>query len=149
MELENSGRLQIVELTADVVSAYVSNNSVPKDQLADLIRDVHSSLNKVGGAVAATPEPVTLTPAVNPKKSVTPDFIICLEDGKKFKSLKRHISSTFGMTPEEYRTKWNLPKDYPMVAPNYSATRSALAKSSGLGRKAKVAPKVRKTAKRG
>ncbi|QIV65818.1 transcriptional regulator [Mesorhizobium phage Cp1R7A-A1] len=138
----------IIGLTADVVAAYVSNNSVPKDQLADLIKDVHSSLHRVGGAVTATAEPEKLTPAVNPKKSVTPDFIICLEDGKKFKSLKRHISATFDMTPEEYRAKWNLPKDYPMVAPNYSAQRSQLAKVSGLGRKpAPVKAKSRAKAK--
>lgn len=131
-EIENS-RSQLIELTADIVSAYVSNNPVPVASLPDLIASVNSSLAKVGQP-AATETPVK-APAVNPKRSVFPDYIICLEDGKKFKSLKRHLMS-FGLTPNEYREKWGLKSDYPMVAPNYAEQRSALAKASGLGRKA-------------
>ncbi|MER8924097.1 MucR family transcriptional regulator [Mesorhizobium sp. M0802] len=125
---------ELVELTADVVSAYVSNNPVPVAGLADLIASVHASLSGIGHRVAAaTEEPV---PAVNPKKSVFPDYIICLEDGKRFKTLRRHLRVDFGLTPDAYRTKWNLPSTYPMVAHNYAASRSAMAKSIGLGRKA-------------
>jgi predicted transcriptional regulator len=128
-----------IELTADIVSAYVGNNPLPAAGLPDLIASVSASVRKLSG-VAAKESP-SLTPAVNPKRSVFPDYIICLEDGKKFKSLKRHLSTDHGLTPDEYRAKWGLASDYPMVAPNYSATRSALAKSSGLGRKpAAVSP---------
>ncbi|RAZ72895.1 MucR family transcriptional regulator [Mesorhizobium atlanticum] len=123
----------LIELTADVVSAYVSNNPVPLSELAALIGQVHVALKATLGAAPETAEP--LTPAVPIKKSVTPDYIISLEDGKKFKSLKRHLATHYGLTPDEYRAKWGLPADYPMVAPNYAATRSALAKSLGLGRK--------------
>jgi len=101
--------------------------------LADLVASVHASLTRLGPV--SEPEPVQATPAVPVKKSVTPDYIISLEDGRKFKSLKRHLSTHYGMTPEQYRSKWNLGPDYPMVAPNYAATRSALAKTMGLGRK--------------
>lgn len=125
------------ELTADIVSAFVSNNSVPVASLPDLIASVHRSLS--GLTQPAAPPVAELVPAVNPKKSVTPDFTICLDDGKKFKSLKRHLSQ-LGMTPDAYRAKWSLPADYPMVAPNYAATRSALAKSIGLGRR--IEPKA-------
>ena len=123
-----------LELTASIVSAYVSKNSVPMSNLGDLVSSVHSSLQKLGPTVE--PEQVQAVPAVPVKKSVTPDYIISLEDGRKFKSLKRHLSTHYGMTPEQYRAKWSLPADYPMVAPNYAATRSALAKTMGLGRKA-------------
>ncbi|NGO55455.1 MucR family transcriptional regulator [Allomesorhizobium camelthorni] len=123
----------IVELTADVVSAYVSNNPVPAAELAALIGQIHASLRALGsGAPVEVEEPQK--PAVPIKKSVAPDHIVCLEDGKQFKSLKRHLMSQYGLTPDEYRAKWNLPADYPMVAPNYAATRSALAKKIGLGR---------------
>ncbi len=123
-----------IELTADVVSAYVSNNPVPVGELSKLIADVYTALGLVNGAaVLAEVEPQK--PAVPIKKSVLPDYIISLEDGKRFKSLKRHLMTSYGMTPDEYRAKWNLPSDYPMVAPNYAATRSALAKTIGLGRK--------------
>jgi predicted transcriptional regulator len=123
-----------IELTADVVSAYVSNNSVPVGELSKLIADVYTALGQVNGA--APTEVVEPQKAALPiKKSVTPDYIISLEDGKPFKSLKRHLMTSYGMTPDEYRAKWNLPSDYPMVAPNYAATRSALAKTIGLGRK--------------
>lgn len=127
----------LIELTADVVSAYVSNNSVPAAELPNLIAEVHSALGRVG---ASAPEPVSVEkakPAVNPKRSVHDDYIICLEDGKKFKSLKRHIMTHYGLTPEQYREKWSLDANYPMVAPNYAAARSQLAKKMGLGRKRK------------
>jgi predicted transcriptional regulator len=127
---------ELIELTADVVSAYVSNNSVSAAELPTLISEVYNALNRVGTVVAAPPaEPAK--PAVNPKKSITPDYIICLEDGKKFKSLKRHLSTMYGMSPEQYREKWGLPSDYPMVAPNYAEARSRLAKEMGLGQKRK------------
>jgi predicted transcriptional regulator len=122
-----------LELTVSIVSAYVSKNSVPMAKLAELVSSVYESLNRMEGAPVVEEE--LLVPAVPVKKSVTPDYIISLEDGRKFKSLKRHLSSQYGMTPDQYRTKWNLPSDYPMVAPNYAATRSALAKTMGLGRK--------------
>ena len=120
-----------IALAADIVAAYVSNNSVPSSGLAELIHSVHAALTKLG-AVIAVPEPEKLIPAVAIKKSIAPGYIICLDDGKRFKSLKRHIAS-LGMTPDQYREKWNLPSDYPMVAPEYAAKRSALAKSLGLG----------------
>ena len=122
----------LIDLAADIVSAYVSNNTVPVNELPALIADVHRALaNTRSGAPTAEPEP--LKPAVNPKKSVFPDYIVCLEDGKKFKSLKRHLRTHYDLSPEDYREKWGLPTDYPMVAPNYAAARSALAKKMGLG----------------
>lgn len=121
-----------VDLTADIVSAYVSNNPVASSDLPALISSVHSALSST---VQNASEPVVeeLKPAVPIKKSVTDDHIICLEDGKKFKSLKRHLRTHFDLTPEEYRAKWGLPVDYPMVAPGYAAARSELAKKMGLG----------------
>ena len=121
-------------LTAEVVAAYVSNNPVQMADLPKLISEVHVALGGTvtGDAVVEAEKPV---PAVNPKKSVTRDYIICLEDGKKFKSLKRHLMSHYEMTPEEYREKWDLAPDYPMVAPAYAEARSRLAKEMGLGRK--------------
>ncbi|PBB34350.1 MucR family transcriptional regulator [Mesorhizobium sp. WSM3882] len=137
---------QLIELTAEIVSAYVSKNAVPVASLPELIESVNSSLSKIGGpAEPATP---TLVPAVNPKRSVFPDYIVCLEDGKKFKSLKRHLDVHYGLTPSEYREKWGLKPEYPMVAPNYAAQRSTLAKSMGLGRKASAKPVKKQTAKR-
>ena len=131
----------MVALSADLVAAYVANNSLHAAELPKLIAAVHTALRALG-APAVSENEVKLTPAVPVRKSVTLDFIICLEDGKKFKSLKRHLQTQFGLTPVEYRQKWNLPTDYPMVAPNYAASRSALAKASGLGqlRAANVAP---------
>src|SRR5689334_7649885 len=121
-----------VDLTAEIVSAYVSNNSVAANDIPNLISQVHQALVRVsGGQSEAQPEP--LKPAVPVKKSIMPDYIICLEDGKKFKSLKRHLRTQYSMTPEQYREKWALPPDYPMVAPNYAAARSELAKQMGLG----------------
>ncbi|KAB0265291.1 MucR family transcriptional regulator [Microvirga brassicacearum] len=121
-----------IELAADIVSAYVSNNSVPSAELPSLIGDIHAALLRVGGGAAEAPAEAP-KPAVSLKKSVTPDYIICLEDGKKFKSLKRHLRTQYNMTPEQYREKWGLPVDYPMVAPNYAKARSDLAKEMGLG----------------
>ncbi|RWG49591.1 MAG: transcriptional regulator [Mesorhizobium sp.] len=133
----NTDATELVELTADIVSAFVSNNSVPVAGLADLISSVHSSLSGLGQRSAVPAE--AQVPAVNPKKSVFPDYILCLEDGKKFKSLKRHLA-LHGLTPDEYRARWGLKPDYPMVAPNYAAQRSELAKASGLGRKPAAKP---------
>ena len=119
-----------VELAADVVSAYVSNNPVPTSELPSLIAAVHASLQ----FVAEGPQPKEpLVPAVPIEKSVQPDYIVCLEDGKKFQSLKRHLRK-FDMTPDQYRAKWDLPRDYPMVAPNYASRRSELAKAIGFAR---------------
>lgn len=128
----------LMELTADVVAAYVSNNPVPVSELSNLIADVHAALGRVGAAGESAPAEKP-KPAVNPKRSVTDDYIICLEDGKKFKSLKRHIMTHYGLTPEQYREKWGLDANYPMVAPNYAKARSELAKKMGLGRKRKAA----------
>ena len=125
----------IVELTADVVSAYVSHNPVPAAELPGLIGQIHASFRALASRPPAVQGPQQ--PAVSVKKSVTPDYIVCLEDGKKFRSLKRHLRVHHDLTFDEYRAKWNLPADYPMVAPNYAAARSALAKKMGLGRKSK------------
>jgi predicted transcriptional regulator len=126
----------LIELTADVVAAYVSNNPVPAGDLPNLIADVHAALGRVGGGVDHAPAEKP-KPAVNPKKSIHDDHIICLEDGKKFKSLKRHLMTHYGLTPDQYREKWGLDASYPMVAPSYAKARSALAKKMGLGRKKK------------
>jgi predicted transcriptional regulator len=115
-----------IELTADIVSAYVSNNSVPASELPALINDVHAALSRVVGGAAP------VVPMEAPKPAIA-DFLICLEDGKKFKSLKRHLRTQYNMSPEQYREKWGLPPDYPMVAPNYAEARSQLAKKMGLG----------------
>jgi predicted transcriptional regulator len=128
---ENSGE-SYIQLTANIVSAYVSNNSVPSAEISNLIGQVHSALLRVSsGQAAASVEP--LKPAVPVRRSITSDYIVCLEDGKKFKSLKRHLRTQYKMTPEQYREKWGLPPDYPMVAPNYAAARSQLAMQMGLG----------------
>ncbi len=124
----------LMELTAEVVAAYVSNHSLPVADLPALIADVHSALGMTG----TPPEPPPAEkpkPAVPVKKSVTDEYIVCLEDGKKFKSLKRHLMTHYNLSPEEYREKWELPADYPMVAPSYAAARSRLAKQMGLGHK--------------
>lgn len=126
----------LAELTAQVVSAYVGNNTIAADDLPGLIANVHSALsNTVTDTKAAEAEKPK--PAVNPKKSVFDDYIICLEDGQQFKSLKRHLMSHYGLTPQDYREKWDLPADYPMVAPSYAERRSKLAREMGLGRKRK------------
>jgi predicted transcriptional regulator len=119
-------------MTAEIVSAFVSKNALPRTELSDLIQSVHAGLTKIASGAAPAEPPAPLTPAVTIRQSIKPDYIVCLDDGKKFKSLRRHINA-LGMTPEQYRAKWNLPADYPMVAANYSAQRSALAKKIGLG----------------
>ena len=127
----------LLELTADLVSAYVSNNPVPAAELPNLIAEVHAALGRVGSVPEQAPVEKQ-KPAVNPKRSVFDDYIICLEDGKKFKSLKRHLMTHYGLTPEQYREKWGLDPSYPMVAPSYAVARSQLAKKMGLGRKPKA-----------
>jgi predicted transcriptional regulator len=144
--------LDPVELAAQMVVAFVSNNSVPRSELPALIQAVHGALaGLANGSGSAPPAVEAKAPAVSIRRSVTPDFLICLEDGKRFKSLRRHLT-TLGLTPEQYREKWKLPSDYPMVAANYAAQRSALAKKSGLGQKrrgktgARKAPRKAKAA---
>jgi predicted transcriptional regulator len=142
--LSNIEETTLVTLTAEIVSAYVTKNRLPATGLPDLIASVSNSVRKLGEP-AAPPE-AEQVPAVNPKKSVHADHIVCLEDGKKFKSMKRHLGS-HGLTPQQYRAKWGLPADYPMTAPNYSATRSAMAKDIGLGKQPIVRKPRRKKAK--
>lgn len=135
---------ELIELSSEIVAAYVGHNALSAGDLPKLIADVYGALKGLGSAAApADAEPPK--PAVTVRRSITPDHLICLEDGKKFKSLKRHLMTHHELTPQQYRDKWNLPIDYPMVAPNYSATRSSLAKTSGLGRKAPPAKKGRRT----
>jgi predicted transcriptional regulator len=126
--------LDLTGLTAEIVSAYVAHNALTGDKLPDLIGSVYGALSRAS-VQGVEPEKVELKPAVAIKKSVTPEYIICLEDGKKFKSLKRHLKTHYDMSPEEYREKWGLPHDYPMVAPSYAAARSDMAKNMGLGRR--------------
>jgi predicted transcriptional regulator len=128
---ENPGESSYIQLTANIVSAYVSNNTVASAEIPNLIGQIYSALLRVSNSPAAATEP--LKPAVPVKRSITAEYIVCLEDGKKFKSLKRHLRAQYDMTPERYREKWGLPPDYPMVAPNYAAARSQLAKQMGLG----------------
>ena len=123
----------VVELTAEIVAAYVSNNPVTQSDLPKLISEVYRSLSGATNIVEQKPEQQELKPAVPVRKSVTPDYIVCLEDGKKFKSLKRHLRTQYDLSPNQYREKWGLGSDYPMVAPNYAAARSDLAKKMGLG----------------
>jgi predicted transcriptional regulator len=130
--MDQAERHDLVELTAEIISAYVSNNTVGREDLAGIIADVHEALARASGRTGGV-EREELKPAIALKKSVTPDYIVCLEDGKKFKSLKRHLRTHYNLSPEEYREKWGLPHDYPMVAPNYAAARSQLAKQMGLG----------------
>ncbi len=145
---QNIESTTLLDLTARIVSAYAGNATLSPTELTDLIGSVSRALTQLS-TTSVEPEVKELSPAVPIKKSVTADFIICLEDGKKLKMLKRHLMSTYGMTPAEYRTKWNLPRDYPMVAPNYAATRSQLAKKIGLGKSpAKAAPAPAKPAAR-
>ena len=130
---DTSQDTNFVEMATEIVSAYVSNHNVASGDLASLIRDVHTALQQSASGMTK-PEPEPLNPAVSVRKSVQPDYIVCLEDGKKFKSLKRHLRTDHNLSPEEYRARWGLPRDYPMVAPNYAASRSELAKKMGLGR---------------
>ncbi len=129
---ETSSSNNYIELAADIVSAYVSNNSVPASDLPTLINEVHSALLRVTSGTVVPPVEIP-KPAVPAKKSVTNDFLVCLEDGRKFKSLKRHLRTQYNLSPDEYREKWGLAPDYPMVAPNYAKARSNLAKQMGLG----------------
>ncbi|AKM10514.1 MucR family transcriptional regulator [Croceicoccus naphthovorans] len=133
----------LITLTSDIVAAHVSNNSVDVDQVPTLINNIYGALAGLGGVQAEPESPPE--PAVSIRSSVKPDYIVCLEDGKKLKMLKRHLMTHYNMTPEEYRARWNLPADYPMVAPNYAEKRRELAKKIGLGRK----PGARKGAKKG
>ena len=127
---------ELVELTAEIVAAYVGNNPVPQADLPRLIAEVYKSLSgAVGGAEEKKEPPEELKPAVPVRRSVSDDYITCLEDGKKFKSLKRHLRTHYNLSPEQYREKWGLPADYPMVAPNYARARSSLAKKMGLGQR--------------
>ncbi len=129
---ENSANTSVLGLTAQIVSAHVSNNSVSTDSLPSLIQDVFRTLSAVGIEPVPAEKP---QPAVPVKKSVCPDYIVCLEDGKKLKMLKRHLKTSYDLTPDQYRERWGLGQDYPMVAPNYAHHRSSLAKKIGLGRK--------------
>jgi predicted transcriptional regulator len=125
-------KADLIEMTAEIVAAYVENNSLAAADLPGLIQSVHKALSTaITGAEVVESAPQE--PAVSVRRSITPDYIICLEDGRKFKSLKRHLRTKYNMSPEEYRARWSLPKDYPMVAPNYAKARSALAKQMGLG----------------
>jgi predicted transcriptional regulator len=144
---EETTTVSLTEYAADIVAAYVSNNTVSTADLPALIASVHHALTGVANGTAPQAEAEKPVPAISIKKSITPDFIICLEDGKKFKSLKRHLQSKYNLSPQDYRTKWGLPSDYPMVAPNYAAARSNLAKQMGLGQQRRKAPA--KGAKRG
>jgi predicted transcriptional regulator len=124
---------ELLRLASEIVAAYVSNNPLPVDDLPGVIKNIHATLGGLSGTVAADAAP-SQKPAITVKKSVTPEYIVCLEDGKKLKMLKRYLRSRYNLSPEEYRTKWQLPNDYPMVAPNYAAQRSEFAKKIGLGR---------------
>lgn len=130
--MTNSPAKGFIDLTAEIVSAYVGNNTTPASELPALIGQVHAALVRVSEGQAPSVS-IPAKPAVPVKKSLTAEYIVCLEDGKKFKSLKRHLRTQYNMTPEQYRDKWGLPADYPMVAPNYTVTRSQLAKKMGLG----------------
>ena len=130
---EQSTSADILRMTAEVVAAYVRNNPLPTAELSSIINTVHESLSALDGG--ETPKAEPQRPAVSIRRSVQPDHIVCLEDGKKLKMLKRHLRTTYGLSPEEYRAKWGLPPDYPMVAPNYAKQRSEFAKQIGLGRK--------------
>jgi predicted transcriptional regulator len=134
---EETGRTDHLDLTAKIVSAYLIRNALPRAELTALIGVVHEAVIRLAAGRPQTPAAAVAPASV--KRSVTPDFILCLEDGKKFKSLKRHLRTAFGMTPEQYRAKWGLPQDYPMVAPNYARARSNLAREMGLGQRGKQA----------
>ncbi|HEY5346712.1 MAG TPA: MucR family transcriptional regulator [Rhizomicrobium sp.] len=134
MSNEQSPDGDILKLATEIVAAYVSNNPVPAGELSGMIRNVHATLGGLSGSSFGDVTQTTKPPAVAIKKSITPDYVICLEDGKKLKMLKRYLRSRYGLSPDAYRAKWGLPNDYPMVAPNYAAVRSAFAKQIGLGR---------------
>jgi predicted transcriptional regulator len=145
-EVDGSREADLIELSSEIVAAYVGHNALSAADLPKLIGDIYTALKGLG-TTPAVPQVDQHKPAVTVRRSITPDHLVCLEDGKKFKSLKRHLMTHHNLTPQQYREKWALPLDYPMVAPNYSETRSALAKTSGLGRKAEVPTKrTRKSA---
>jgi predicted transcriptional regulator len=123
-------RDKLLGWTAAIISAYVGENAIPRAEIPQLIKDVHCTLGDLGWPLATVSK---LAPAINPNRTITDDYIVCLEDGKKFKSLKRHLMTEYGMTPNQYRAKWNLPESYPMVAPNYTRIRSRIAKETGFG----------------
>ncbi len=131
--MSDAGAKNFIELTASIVSAYLSNNPTPAVEIPNLISQVHGALVRVSSGRNETAPLEPAKPAVSLKKSIAPDYLVCLEDGKRFKSLKRHLRTQYSMTPEQYREKWGLPADYPMVAPNYAVARSQLAKQMGLG----------------
>lgn len=133
-DLEYDEGVDIVDLTSDIICSYVTNNSISADELPKLIGEIHSTLVVISSSQQEAPQEPQ-KPAVSVKRSITPDYLICLEDGQKFKSLKRHLRSKYDLSPDEYRAKWRLPSDYPMVAPNYAAARSKLAMKMGLGQK--------------
>jgi predicted transcriptional regulator len=130
--MDEVAKSSLVALTANIISAYVSNNTVGREDIPAMIADVHEALSRASQRNTSV-EREELKPAVSPKKSIHEDYLICLEDGKKFKSLKRHLRTHYNLSPDEYRDKWGLPHDYPMVAPSYAAARSNLAKQMGLG----------------
>jgi predicted transcriptional regulator len=136
-----AGKAALLGQTTRIAAAYMANNRVAASDISALLHTVHSALVTLGQPNKAE-APAPLTPAVPVRRSVTPDYLVCLEDGKKLKMLKRHLRSTYGMTPDQYRAKWGLPADYPMVAPNYAAARSELAKQLGLGQKRRSEPVV-------
>ncbi len=145
-QTNQTNQTNYIELSAEIVAAYVTKNAVPVAELPALIASVHSALNKAAHGQTEPPQE-KLEPAVPIKKSVTPDYLICLDDGKRFKSLKRHLRSAYNMSPDQYRAKWGLPSDYPIVAPNYAKQRSELAKTMGLGQKRRAtAKRTRKAA---
>lgn len=137
---DQPSKSELLELTTEIVAAHVGNNTVPPDAVAAMVADVFNTLAAAGTVAEPAPEPAR--PAVPVKKSVFPDYIVCLEDGRKLKMLKRHLNTAYGMTPDEYRAKWGLPSDYPMVAPNYAKKRSTLAKKIGLGKIPKTAARA-------
>ncbi len=138
---EQSGTVDLHAMTTTIVAAHVSNNVVPVSDLSKIIQQVYEALANASASSAAPEKP---QPAVSIKRSITPDYIVCLEDGKKLKMLKRHLKTSYGLTPDDYRERWGLPADYPMVAPNYAAQRSALAKKIGLGTKPRKRRRKRK-----
>lgn len=136
-------KVDLIEMTAEIVASYVENNTISTTDLPALIQSVHRALNSVSSGAEAV-EAAPKEPAVPIRRSITPDFLVCLEDGRKFKSLKRHLRTKYNMSPEDYRAKWGLAKDYPMVAPNYAKARSDLAKQMGLGQGGRQAPRKRR-----
>ncbi|HEY5072470.1 MAG TPA: MucR family transcriptional regulator [Caulobacteraceae bacterium] len=136
-------KVEIIEMTAEIVAAYVENNTISTTDLPALIQSVHRALNSISSG-AEPVEAAPKEPAVPVRRSITPDHLVCLEDGRKFKSLKRHLRTKYNMSPEDYRAKWGLAKDYPMVAPNYAKARSDLAKQMGLGQGGRQAPRKRR-----